>query len=651
MKRIPLLSLLRNHYRPTKANGESSSPLHIRFAINSIEQFAGRELTAADLNEELFTAWLKDRFDTVDRRRVKRDRAALLAFWMFAHERGEAMAPPLHAGPLSSPRKSPRDPSLPAAQSVPLRELLWKHFRPRRSLSVSRARRLGAWITALEDFLGREPMTADLNENVVTGWLADRLNTRAREYVLEDRCDLNLLWRFAVANGFDAAPYVKVRTPKQAGPRRKARPLEGDLKSRPLSLYAVLWQDYVAAHPDMGRQRSLRFHWAIASLEQFAGRSLTAQDLSVELLDRWFEARRYEVHLSTVRDNRTKLLLLWRFAAAKGWSPSPPMEISGLPAANRYDAMDAELEGLNLRQLLWERYYPLRQRLKRHSAEQIEWTIRGLYRFHGRAILAAELSEEVVLPYITQASERLSLATAARVSRHLMALWKFAYRKSLCQNELPRDYEPPRPLRKIPTAWTIEEFQRIVAECFKMPGMVGEIRAADWWGSLLLWLYDSGARCKASLSIRPTEMDLGKREAVLRAEAAKTGLEQLIDFSPETAEAIGRHFQPDRDLVWPWPHHPRTLRNQFKRILKAAGVSFGRGVAFHQVRRTTATQVVKALGWDRGRLALGHTAEDVTRRYVDVRQLDRPRYLLPSPVPAGLPRLTSNVIDVEGGAR
>lgn len=122
--------------------------------------------------------------------------------------------------------------------------------------------------------------------------------------------------------------------------------------------------------------------------------------------------------------------------------------------------------------------------------------------------------------------------------------------------------------------------------------------------------------------------------AVLRGEHAKTGLEQVVDIGPDTTAAIKRVLE-SRDwlepVVFRYPWATRKLWLDFHSILTAAGLSSGKYVGFHRIRKTHATQQVIAVGWEQARVALGHSSESITRCYVDVRQLPRQPLLIPRP--------------------
>lgn len=303
---------------------------------------------------------------------------------------------------------------------------------------------------------------------------------------------------------------------------------------------------------------------------------------------------------------------------------------------------------MTLRSLLWDQYRPRRMNLSRKAALQLQYSIVSLERFAGRELTPAELSEDLFLRWIMHRLDTASRSTAKRDRSNLLTLWRFAHRKGLCPTPAPDDTESIRLPKRIPRAWTMDELGKLVAACRAvkgwMPGL--GIRRCHWWTSLILFLYDSGSRIGAALNVRTNDVSLIDRHVLLRAESAKTGVEQLCDLSDETCAELAEHFDPAREYLFPWPRKRSQLFVASKRLHKLAGVDASRGVGFHRIRKTTATQTVIAVGWEQARVALGHAAESMTKVYVDLRQIGRPKYDLPRPPrPAGVegprqPRLT-----------
>ena len=262
---------------------------------------------------------------------------------------------------------------------------------------------------------------------------------------------------------------------------------------------------------------------------------------------------------------------------------------------------------------------------------QIIYAANSLACFHERTVFVDQLSETIVLPWVKHLTEHAAMHTASRHRSRIFTVWRFAKRRGYCEAPVP-DVERIRLPKRIPKAWTLDEFESILRQSLTLTGTIKDsgIKRADWWLSLFLFLYDTGSRIGAALRIRPTDLSLDDGVCVLTADNAKTGLEQAVRISDQTLGAILRHYSADREFVFPWPYSGRYLFVESKRILKAAGVDSSRYVGFHRVRKTHATQAVIASGWEQASRDLGHTSVRMTEAYVDTRQVDR-RVNLPRP--------------------
>jgi integrase len=216
----------------------------------------------------------------------------------------------------------------------------------------------------------------------------------------------------------------------------------------------------------------------------------------------------------------------------------------------------------------------------------------------------------------------VSAKTVKRERGDLLTLWRFAYKQGLCR-ESPIDVPTVKIARRNPNSWTAAEYTALLATC---AGLRGEMRAtgiskAAWWGSLSTFLYWIGCRIGAALAIRPADMDLRRRLVRLRAEGAKTGIEQTLLLHPQAVAAVASIYSPDRQRVWPYPYSRRRLWEHYKQILRRAGLPSDRSSMFQRTRRTTYTLCVKYGSKEVASRQLGHKT-DMSRYYLDESQLD-----------------------------
>jgi integrase len=77
------------------------------YAVRSLEKFAGRRLSLADLNDDLLYAWLSQRLGEVSVRTVRRERGDLLTVWRWAADNGFCLSKP---GRIAAPKQHRREP-------------------------------------------------------------------------------------------------------------------------------------------------------------------------------------------------------------------------------------------------------------------------------------------------------------------------------------------------------------------------------------------------------------------------------------------------------------------------------------------------------------------------------------------------------------
>ena len=263
----------------------------------------------------------------------------------------------------------------------------------------------------------------------------------------------------------------------------------------------------------------------------------------------------------------------------------------------------------------------------------LQATARKFTEFCGDDIQTQDLSADLV----TRWCRYLLLAGIGRVTvagkrRLLLTLWRSAATCSLAPP--PGVLEQIRVLHHIPEAWTAAEIEAIVAGARRQPGMVGAIPAALWWPSLILAIYWTATRIGALLRCRSTDCSLAGRWLLVGAGQQKNGRAQLHQLPDEAVAAIAAHYDPGRLLLWPWPFHPRTVWNRFRRIAEAAGVPCPRTHLnlFHRIRRTSlsyqwaadpgiaqrcaghSSPAILLASYVDPRIAVGRTAADVLPR-------------------------------------
>jgi integrase len=270
------------------------------------------------------------------------------------------------------------------------------------------------------------------------------------------------------------------------------------------------------------------------------------------------------------------------------------------------------------------------------TLDQYSRTLQHFQYFAGRLLSPADFSAALVLHYLQHRLEQVSPKTAKRERGELLALWRMAVQLGEC-SAVPSGIPPIKVPRRIPVSWRPEQVAAILSQCRQLRGEIrgtGILRG-DWYTGLILFLYDTGARPGAALAVRPDQVDLVGRLAVLAGQDAKTGEEQVVEFSQQTTDVIERHWPQSvlAGCVWPQPYRREQPYRQLTRILRKAGLPADRYHKFGCFRRTNYTLCVRFGSRDIARRQLGHRT-DLSAHYEDPRQLDTPQAvrLIPRPV-------------------
>jgi integrase len=251
----------------------------------------------------------------------------------------------------------------------------------------------------------------------------------------------------------------------------------------------------------------------------------------------------------------------------------------------------------------------------------------------GRPPLLSDLNDDTVAGFIAWTVDTpatrygkvcgpRSPRTANKHRDQLLAIWRFAARKRHVE-EFP-DVEPLKEPKRLPRCWSPEQMQAILAAARGYGGpntghrSYGGIAPGLWWETLLQTLYFTGLRIGAAMQLRTFDFDAGRRRLFVPAEFQKQNADQSFPLGQEFAAALASFIAAKpRELIFPWPSSIQTLYNQFKTILKRAGLPTGRFDKFHKIRRTSATFAELYAGKGTATHHLGHADARVTERYLD----------------------------------
>ncbi len=386
-----------------------------------------------------------------------------------------------------------------------------------------------------------------------------------------------------------------------------------------------------------GRAHMRRIESAADRLCDFYGAEVLLEQLDQPLLKRfgdWLlssssreEARRIVRHVSMV----------WRFAHSAGKVATEPPRIKSQETQKSHrppratDTPDVVFIGntspRSLTNFLNNVYAPRRMAAcKATSVQEYAQVISAFRRFLGCEPTLDQLNDDQIerLTAFYVRSGR-SAATINGYITYLTTLWRFAWKKKLL-DELPRDIVKLRCQKRLPEAWSLEQFGRILEAAAAEPGTftLFQIPAGIWWTGLLLVLFDTGLRISAVLTLDAAAFDPTTGWLSVPPELQKQKAGQAFKLHPQTVDVLAKLPRTGKLFPTRWKSPKEPLTRRYKQIVKRAGLPHGKRDGFHKIRRTVATLIDSVGGLEAAKQQMGHSTSSLTRKsYVDPRLSSR----------------------------
>jgi integrase len=376
-------------------------------------------------------------------------------------------------------------------------------------------------------------------------------------------------------------------------------------------------------------QYASQYRTAIRWLNQALGTEATLADLSVATIEQTQEAARAagagQSHQTLIA---TRLRSLWWFAfrigavshyqrAPRRWRKPNQQRPSG------HAEPTAPQEGT-----IWHFYRTAYapQRLIGATAQQrgdYERTFRFLRQHFGRDLLLSELADTTTAAFLAALSEAGRTPTTVNGHRaRLLAVWRMAFDFGRVP-QLPR-VKKLKPHWDEPDAWDETEAARIVEATSKLNRLpICGIPAAKWWRAWFLVGYWTGLRRGSLLALRCEDVNLKTGWLHVRPTGIKTRRGKRFRLGPDALAAVREILDPKRELLFPWPADRSGMSDHFAEILDLAGIerSRRRMGQTHKWRRTVATLAASRGGLAAAVALLGHSAPEMTLRYIDPTKL------------------------------
>ncbi len=244
------------------------------------------------------------------------------------------------------------------------------------------------------------------------------------------------------------------------------------------------------------------------------------------------------------------------------------------------------------------------------------------------------LPDDVTLDSVTEWLSHLdrSAATRNRYRRYLLAVLRHMVRRGAAELPWLDDIPPAAEMRRVPRAWTVDEFSSLLDATEVLRERYCGIPARSWWRSFLLALWYTGARVETVAAA--TRNNLSLRDGWLLLVSTKDRAEIVYDLPRDCVDAIRQMGIVRHPAVWPWPWRDgkRTRLRRIRRLIEHAGLP---QVArpFHAIRRSVASYVAASDGVAAACAALDHSRPGITSRYYIDPRIARRRVDLASAIP------------------
>lgn len=249
----------------------------------------------------------------------------------------------------------------------------------------------------------------------------------------------------------------------------------------------------------------------------------------------------------------------------------------------------------------------------------IESGFRSLRRCFGRDLRLDELSREKIAEFQAWLRDSgMGPISIKNIVTRLLAVWRFA--NELDQAPAVPRFRRVRITREQPDAWSLDELARILDAAGRLERVpIGGIPAPAYWRAILLVCYWTALRRGSLMKIRTADVNLEQGTLYVPGSQMKNGRGKMFHLGSDAVAAIRVIHDPERELLFPSPGDLKTLSDQFRSIIAAAGVPKSRrhNGLFHKLRRTTITHTAARAGMPAAIALAGHSSQYVTERYLD----------------------------------
>jgi len=273
--------------------------------------------------------------------------------------------------------------------------------------------------------------------------------------------------------------------------------------------------------------------------------------------------------------------------------------------------------------------YLLENELTSAYEYQLDYARRKLEEWHGKQVLASELSDHLINSWLKDQQSKGNLSDRSRknLRTSMLTIWKYAAERDLTAQ--PGKIRRVKVADKNPEAWDFKQLDSVAQAASKLRGkLVNGIPRHRYFPCLIWFCFETGMRRGDAFSFHMSWL----RGNVVSFSQHKTSRVHSCRLTSETVhelEWISNRLKELNDAKWETPlAFPGCLTQLYywmKQCRKQAGVDPNeRNRVMQHLRRTGAT-AVEANSPHTAWKYLGHTEPALSRKhYIDRRIADEP---------------------------
>ncbi len=262
--------------------------------------------------------------------------------------------------------------------------------------------------------------------------------------------------------------------------------------------------------------------------------------------------------------------------------------------------------------------------------------VNAFERFLERPATLEDLNSDAVNGFIMHMRGRgMAPLTIRQYRNSICTFWHLAYQERILDT-LPTRVMRIKVPKPAPIAFTVEDMKKLLEAADKLKWVYKNgIPRKLWWRAFILVMWDTGLRLGDMVGLLAPYSGRHQYNALRWDQVNRKG--DLIGFvmnktgdslnnklNPPAMRALDKIREPQRDIVFEYPHTDTQFYFDFRQIAKAAGVQ---GTSKY-IRRGAATQVEKQQPGS-AMAFLGHKTPGLAERnYIDPTQIER---VIPTP--------------------